>query len=83
MLSMSDLIWSRVDTVADPTDTLSSLAEYVASCLYRQGCNTMLMLLAGFKETDEKEYYGTLLLTRQFISQYFIIHLIFVFKNKT
>jgi len=41
------------------------------------------MLLAGFKETDEKEYYGTLLLTRQFISQYFIIHLIFVFKNKT
>jgi hypothetical protein len=34
MLSMSDLIWSRADMVADPTDTLSSLAENVASCLY-------------------------------------------------
>jgi hypothetical protein len=35
MLSMSDLIWSRCDIVADPTDTLSSLAENVASCLYK------------------------------------------------
>jgi hypothetical protein len=31
------------------------------------------MLLAGFKQKDEKEYYTTLL-TRQFISQYFVNH---------
>jgi hypothetical protein len=36
MLSMSHLTWSRADIVADPMDTLSSRAENVASCLYKQ-----------------------------------------------
>jgi hypothetical protein len=58
---MSNLTWSRADIVADPTDTLSSLAENVASCLYRQTRNTVLMLLGGFKEQDDKEYYSTIL----------------------